>query len=554
MFDNPVDQSLPSVIERFGSCVHGLIHYYTDRQKVGEFIPAVMKDIKIVTNGGKVFYPFAENNTAYNIYAGDNPGRKSFLFQHPLASMELEDENGIDWSGYAVQHLSVPVWFRGIPMVYSDLLPFSPDDNSVAILASKQRCQRAVLKWPTGEIVEDDGVVTKTGIDSGNGDIYSANGRYRTYVLTLPWYASKNTDNQILVIAYSGSWPNVFAHSYTVPGVNYRKLERLTDGVVRNLFVDSRNPVANACIRPEPSLEFKTREEITYSEFVPDHFTQEEINTTLITADIDNSGNLSHLKLTHTETSSRDRSINLSGSISVATGDATDCATTSQPAGWVWYDGTKQSYTSTSSIIEESSFEVKLHGYGGLSIYRREVSYSDYTSTYVSNGEGTLAESINETSAESSSTITFTLDGVDIPHGIANPSIDTAYTSTRISGLPFSVVSVSNTYEYLFISSEGDGVYSGSDIAVLRVFMYRYSGDMYSLAYGLARGYMTPRTDGGYHFNMASQTLKIGSVFAHGRFHDGYYSTDDLSAKLFGASNPKTGEIVRDMPYPVIYI
>src|SRR5690606_8736545 len=104
MFDNPIDQNAPAKVERFGVCVHGLIHFATTREPANGVISADKKDVKIVTNGGKIFYPFVGSTDKYNIYVAQTENTKCFLFQHPSAQMFAEDENGRDWSGYAVLH------------------------------------------------------------------------------------------------------------------------------------------------------------------------------------------------------------------------------------------------------------------------------------------------------------------------------------------------------------------------------------------------------------------------------------------------------------------
>src|SRR5690606_27021257 len=112
----------------------------------------------------------------------------------------------------------------------------------------------------------------------------------------------------------------------------------------------------------------------------------------------------------------------------------------------------------------------------------------------------TMSENIDEFEQSSSETLDITLDGMVIDHGISNPQISGAYNHSFKTGLPFGTFGINSSYEWLFITETGSGVYDGGVIALLRVFMYRYNGDMYALACGIARGYAVEITDREYHF------------------------------------------------------
>lgn len=559
MFDNPICQHAPSVIERFGVCTHGLIHYVTSSPSVGGVTAADKKDIKIVTNGGKTFYPFLGSIEKYNIYETARSS-KSYLFQHPDAIIEAEDIDGIDWSGYAIMHTNtVDVQFYGIKDIPLDMFPFVPDANGLedprlAIYSSSYSCARYVLEW-AGGTSKRDGIVTNTGFPPTVATVYSEDGRYRARPITLPWEDSVNENNFIRMAYVSGVWPNVTVNTYDVDGVNYHNIDRVSDDKVKTIKVESRQPLTGLCTNPIPSLTFEVSESFTIDPNLPDNFTQEEINTTLITCTVDTVGVLDHLKLTVRDYKDRTTDKTVTGSISVDEGDSSECVPPGgDPSEWVIYDGAKQSYTSAENITGAEIFEVKLHGFGGESKYSRETSSYYNSSIYTSVGTGTMEENVSESTVDGGGSLTLLFDDVEIIYAITDARIGTAYGSLFKTGLPFNIATISDTYEWLFIYENGSSVYDGGVIALLRVFMYRYSGDMYALAYGLAKGYATQIAPDEYHFNVISQELKIGSVFSHGRHHAGSYTGDDVGALLFGASNPKTGEIVRDMPYPAIYI
>lgn len=559
MFDNPIDQNTPSIPERFGVCVHGLIHFVTTREPVIGVISADKKDVKIVTNGGKIFYPFVGSTDKYNIYVEQTENTKCFLFQHPSAQMFAEDENGRDWSGYAVLHEGgIALSIDGVKLINLDRFPLVPDssgedDPRLAVFAGSRSCYRYVLEWPEGDY-EEEGVVTNTGLYPIKMTVFSSDGRYRARPITRPWHQSIIDNNHIRMAKISGIWPDIEVNTYDADGVDYYKIERISDSQRKVIKIDSRAPLAGVCIHPVPDLSFRYTETLADDQYTPDHYTQEEINTTLLTCDVLNDGSLNHLTLTVRQYSDFDRAVSVSGSISTAAGDASGCATQETPDGWVLYDGAKQSYAVTEKRTGSDSFEVTVSGFGGESKYVRSAATTYNSSNYVSVGSGTMSENIDEFEQSSSETLDITLDGMVIDHGISNPQISGAYNHSFKTGLPFGTFGINSSYEWLFITETGSGVYDGGVIALLRVFMYRYNGDMYALACGIARGYAVEITDREYHFELISQELKIGSVFSHGRHHEGSYTGDDVGALLFGASNPKTGEIVRDMPYPAIYI
>lgn len=557
MFDHALSQYAPSKIERFGVSRHGLVHFYTNKP-IENTNTARRQDIKIVTNGGKVFYPLAGNLTNYTFFFNDSiPIGRSVLYQHPLAVMELEDDvTGVDWSGYALINDLIPTMFSGLKAPLYSGYPVTPDDNSVAFYSNGSTASRMLREWPSGSSLPEEAIVTKTGeLISGSLTAASPDGRKQIIVFPSFWDDPLGTTNRLTLTSYSGVWPDVFAHTEYITGVNEQDITYVSDENRKTITIDSRPPDISTCYENAADLSFKTKTENTPNAGSPDNSVREEISKTLLTASISNDGTIYPLKLIHRSYSTVAKSRSLTGSISAEEfDDANDfCKTDLQPTGWHRYKGTLMVYTATGEDIGTEDYSIKIDGWGGVSEYRRDL-YSKNTDTQiVRDGSGTMDEYSNVTTVETINTLLINFEGVAIDHGITKPQITGAWF-TSIAGNPWESFNYNKTYDYIWVHEEGSSYNDdGSNVALIRVYLHQYSADMFSLAYGIAKGTITDE-EFGKKFNVTSTEIKIGAVFSHGSYKAGSFSSTEIVQKTFGASNPKTGEIVRDMPYPVIYI
>lgn len=556
MFDHALSQYAPSKIERFGVCLHGLVHFYTNKP-IENINTARRRDIKIVTNGGKVFYPLASDLTNYTFFFNESaPIGKTVLYQHPLAVMELEDEiTGMDWSGYALINALTATTFPGLKVPLYSGYPVTPDDDAVSFYSNGSAARRILREWPNGSY-DQGAVVTKTGqLKIGSFTTASPDGRKQIIVYPSFWDDPLSTTNRLTLTSFSGIWPDITAHTEYIENVNEQDITYTSDSNRKTITLDCRPPDISTCYEVAADLSFKTKTENTPDEISPDNSVREEINKTLLTASISNDGVISPLKLIHRDYSTGAKTRSLTGSISAEEfDDANDfCKTALQPTGWHRYKGTLMVYTAISEGIGTSDYSIAIDGWGGRSEYR-SVLYSKSTSTQVvRDGSGTMAEYSDVTTIDTVSTLTIDFEGAAIDHGIAKPQITGAWF-TSIAGNPFGSFDINRTYDYMWVHEEGSNYNDdGSNVALIRVYLHQYSADMFSLACGIAKGTITDE-EFGKKFNVTSTEIKIGAVFSHGSYKAGSFSSTEIVQKTFGASNPKTGEIVRDMPYPVIYI
>lgn len=558
MFDHALSQYAPSRIERFGVRLHGLVHYYTD-QPIQNINSARKRDIKVVTNGGKTFYPFENDQTNYSFfYIEGTPIGKTVLYQHPLAVMEQENgETGEDWSGYALINNLIPVYITGMKGPQYNGYPVTLDDQAMAVYANGAKALSFLLEWPSGSGLPDEVDVNKTG-EPIIGTVTSTSPDGRKHIIVYPsfWDDALSGTNHLTLINYSGVWPNVNAHVEYIENVNESSTTLITDGNKKTIQLDCRPPDIGACYMPAADLSFKT---VTINESVPSSFADntdlEKINKTLISASVSNDGAIAHLKLIYRLHQFGSKTQSLTGSIAAEEfDDANDfCKTDLQPTGWHRYKGSMISYTETSITTGGEDYSIAIEGWEGVSEYIRNL-YSKITSTTVRvDGFGTMEQNSEVSTVESINTLSIEFEGVAIDHGIAKPQITDA-SFTAIAGNPFVDLGYNKTYEYIWVYESGSRYdEDGSNVALIKVYLHQYSADMFSLACGIAKGTITDE-EFGKKFNVTSKQLRIGSVFSHGRYHAGSFIGDDIVNSTFGASNPKTGEIVRDMPYPVVYI
>lgn len=130
MIDSKIGECIPSKIIRAGKAWHGLVEF------VGYSSPRCPIDsMMITTRGGKrIPYPAPKNKLGKSfVVAGVSP--IACVYMHSSAKMEVEDEDGMDWSGYVIAQLSYlgTDKHRLLGLRNSDFLFMTPDGGGQAI-------------------------------------------------------------------------------------------------------------------------------------------------------------------------------------------------------------------------------------------------------------------------------------------------------------------------------------------------------------------------------------------------------------------------------------
>lgn len=553
MFDHALSQYMPGEIERWGSCRHGVIHYVAQNIVPG---PNTLKksDIKIVTRGGKVFYPFPDDPASFIFFY--NPGARlsmpvSALYQHPLSADEIEDRDGFDWSGYAIIHSTVPAWISGVHTKILSSYPITPDDNSLAVYDS-YGVNRLVLMHPSGTDRQTESLLTD-GNAKGSVSTISPDGRYHLAVAAADWWDPKAQKNRSILTKYTGSWPEMSRTSEHITDPNDVDLVFNTSGRRKRIEIDSVTPPLG-CYEEEPDLNFRATTYLDPATSDSDEYFRHETLTSALAAVVSNAGDVDFLNLIYTSREQRARSLSLGGSISVDIGDADVCKKNSNDTtSYTNVIGAKQSSAETSESVGSSLFSVEISGWGGESRFSQNIeSRINWSSTRV-RGIGTMSdESMSDESVSTLHAETFVFDGIQIDCGVEQAQSVPAWGS-NVKNQPIHSSGFFDSFLFLWVYSSGGSHTDGSPVALLRVYLCEYSADMYALAVAVARGYIVPDDTGGT-FHTVSENTYVGSVFSHGRYTPGQHVYDHVNPVLLGASNPKTGQVLRDTPYPVIFI
>lgn len=129
---------MPGKIERFGIRTHGLVKCPITVMPDGSEV-CYLRDYTITTRGGKTL-PMPYTGDKLGQYVRTKICPRPFLYMHPLASMETEDADGLDWSGYVVFYDSSQ-WRDYMDMWgYMGMFAcaYTPSDNSQAVLFFNQ--------------------------------------------------------------------------------------------------------------------------------------------------------------------------------------------------------------------------------------------------------------------------------------------------------------------------------------------------------------------------------------------------------------------------------
>lgn len=126
---NKITLHMPGKIERLGIRTHGLVKCPITVLPNGSEL-CYLRDYMLTTRAGKVIpLPYSEAEKELGFAPRICP--RPFLYQHPLAQLSDEDEDGNDWSGYVVFYQ----YARNNRGYLNNFIgAFTPDDNSQGLL------------------------------------------------------------------------------------------------------------------------------------------------------------------------------------------------------------------------------------------------------------------------------------------------------------------------------------------------------------------------------------------------------------------------------------
>lgn len=126
---NKITLHMPGKIERLGIRTHGLVKCPITVLPNGSEL-CYLRDYMLTTRAGKVIpLPYSEAEKELGFAPRICP--RPFLYQHPLAQLSDEDEDGNDWSGYVVFYQYVR---NNRGYLNNFIGAFTPDDNSQGLL------------------------------------------------------------------------------------------------------------------------------------------------------------------------------------------------------------------------------------------------------------------------------------------------------------------------------------------------------------------------------------------------------------------------------------
>lgn len=132
MMDHPIALSSPSKLERFGVCYHGL--FLAPLNQYGWY---KFSDIEIITRSGrriKPIEPKLKDGSELREYYPVKLSRP-VLYMHPMAASSVEEDTGIDFSGYCITyHVNysneMPTYLSRVPARYA----YTPDSEGQGVV------------------------------------------------------------------------------------------------------------------------------------------------------------------------------------------------------------------------------------------------------------------------------------------------------------------------------------------------------------------------------------------------------------------------------------
>lgn len=136
MMDHPIALSSPSKLERFGVCYHGL--FLAPLNQDGRY---KFSDIEIITRSGRRIKPIEpkfKDGLEWREYYPVKLSRPA-LYMHPMAASSVEEDTGIDFSGYCITYggnysNQMPTYLNHIPARYA----YTPDSEGQGVVFSTE--------------------------------------------------------------------------------------------------------------------------------------------------------------------------------------------------------------------------------------------------------------------------------------------------------------------------------------------------------------------------------------------------------------------------------
>ena len=438
MIEHKLGNSIPSRVVRFGVRHHGLVLTHAIKHPAFTQYQIFFNDVRITTRAGKVItYPLIPEKVGANrgIQLGAKLG-PSCVYMHPNASMQVEDSEGNDWSGYIVFSLTDD--YRTARLVgYNEdsLFAYTPSDNSLGVLIELLSPGRVRIKnkplivgeesiGNTQDVVFDGGVVRAPIFASRTGrEIYF--GRLPTPLkiindINFPdWPEIGSPKLSKVTISDSFDEGGNVKYSASVEQTDVTVADESTiDGyeIITYKKVTVSSPFVGGCFAPADATVKIDTFEWSYPDSPPPGGTSvvKLIDTyslsrkkSVIAASISDEGAVDFLSFLFEEYRKTDGGGDAQASGSVTAGESCDVV---PGVLGVRITGTEVTTSTQFSIVSIDRTRATLEGYGGSSTVelRFDSTRSDSYSSSVINGTEPEPPII---SSDSSDTFTIEMDG-----------------------------------------------------------------------------------------------------------------------------------------------
>ena len=560
MLDSKIDLSTPSKMVRFGVSMHGSVRTYPASISGGRAQCSV-SDYRITTRGGKTLplpYSVIDSEKVDSIGVSPRP----FLYEHPLASIETEDANGQDWSGYVVFY--EPGTFSGYLNKY--LCAYTPDDNSQGILFTEE------LKYISPLMIGGSASLTTRTLALPDAPyvpspklVYiSKDGRYRVRASFSHFSGSDTTGNQpsrASLYAYSLSGTSeIVAASAPIAAPEYD-------------FVKSSLKYIPTTA---PGIRFKTASELIYDAcvpvgeeytniiyIIPDGGTNQYTTVTEGSAIFAVDAYVTDTAVDYLYCESEDSMVAdeyLTHEIlyeSIVYGEA--CTADFVPNGhrmyFEWEYATHE--TSTDSQIKE----IRLSGFGGVSIIQAEYE-SETTSIRNASSYGGINTYGDWMDNSDWYAVGLSFDGVSVfsaQDQSAGERIAAGFTpfstgNVLDSSLPLMITEGQKWSKQLYTRK----TVSSTEIhlMVAEIALVKFAEGVQALAIFVTRGVANNFVSGKYGLDESTVTREfiIGKIFGFGQIKEGLTVAPELWDKQLHVSyDPLTKQLSDVLEYPVFY-
>lgn len=583
MFSFKASAHVPGKIMRFGKAYHGLIEFVAVKSATTTQLVGNYSDIMLTTRAGlrvQAVSPRANKGAQFSMQIGAvfSP---VCAYMHPLAVFLEEEEDGKDWSGYAIypldQNTEIPDGFNGLTVgSLSPNFAFTPSDNAQGRLVRALSSGYFYI-YPgirVGErLVLDSPIVAAIPEFADGATLFHADMTGRSYYLGR-FSSAKNIVNDMYFSSWDSIKPVVICAELTSNGsgdditisayqtaitqpdeektIEYSEVRKAQHVAPRGAL-----SVGLCAGPPEPEVyvevidgphnpPFGARWPTAMVE-IDMHLL--ERNKACVMASIV-SGVPQYTYLSYTDERSQVGSGTVGGTISQSYGEP--CGPGEE--GKV-VTGNAYSLSANDQNTYIQKYIAELTGFGQTSTLR-VVSTSDYTYSRVSTRVSDESGQFNTDNEDENyiATTTVTLDGQTIYTGSVDITVfdwDVYPLSLATGSLPGSII-----FSYGF-APKGERKEGDKWLQVVAKTENYHSADMVALSVYIITGTFKDLGDGAWGTVAGSQeaTLHIGKIFSRG-FVDSSTHSQALTGDpvyLYRAYDPIEGKVSDIYPHPVIY-